>query len=52
MWCGYEVLRMILLRDLKGAMRRDRSKYMTVQVSTCTSYDLNALTSVVWKLWR
>jgi len=24
---------------------------MSVHVSTCTSYYLNALTPVVWKLW-
>jgi hypothetical protein len=42
----------ILLRYFKGAMRLDRSKDMSVHVSTCTSYDFNALTSVVWKLWR
>jgi hypothetical protein len=50
-WCGREVPGMILLRDLKGAMRLDHSKDMSVHVSTCTSYDFNALTSVVWKLW-
>jgi len=43
---------MILLRDLKGAMRLDCSMVMYVRVSTCTSYDFNALTPVVWKLWR
>jgi hypothetical protein len=42
---------MILLRDLKRAMRLDRSKDMSVRVTTCTSYDFNALTSVVCKLW-
>jgi len=45
LWYGYEVLGMILLRDLKGAMRLDRSKDMSVRVSTCNSYDFNALTS-------
>jgi hypothetical protein len=25
---------------------------MSVHVSTCTSYDFNTLTPVVWKLWR
>jgi len=33
-------------------MQLDRSKDMSVHVSTCTSYDFNALTPVVWKLWR
>jgi hypothetical protein len=50
--CGYEVPRMILMHDLKGAMRLDRSKDMSVHVSTCTSYDFNALTPVVCKLSR
>jgi hypothetical protein len=49
---GYEVSGMILLRDLNGAMRLDRSIDLSVHISTCTSYDLNALTPVVWKLWR
>jgi len=31
-------------------MRLDRSKDMSVHVSTCTSYDSNILTPVVWKL--
>jgi hypothetical protein len=43
---------MVLLRGLKGATRPDRGKDTSVHVSTCTNYDLNALTSVVWKLWR
>jgi hypothetical protein len=51
-WCGYEVPRMILLRDLEGAMRINRSKSMSLHVSTCTPYDFNALTPVMWKLWR
>jgi hypothetical protein len=51
-WCGYEVPGMVSLRDLKGDTRLDRSKDMSVHVSTCTSYDLNALAPVVWKLWR
>jgi hypothetical protein len=46
-WCGYEVSGMILLRYLRGAMRLDRSKDISVRVSTCISYDLNALTPVV-----
>jgi hypothetical protein len=33
-------------------MRLDRSEDMSVHVSTCTDYDLNALVPVVWKLWR
>jgi hypothetical protein len=41
---------MILLRDLKAAMRLDRSKGMPVHVSARTSYDFNALTPAVWKL--
>jgi hypothetical protein len=44
---GYEVPGMILLRDLKGAMRLDRSKDMSMRVSTCTNYYFNALTPVV-----
>jgi hypothetical protein len=51
-WCGYEVPGMILLRDFKAAMPLDRIKDMSVHVSTCISYDFNALTPVVWKLWR
>jgi len=35
--CGYEVLGMILLRYLNGATRLDRSKDMSLHVSTCTS---------------
>jgi hypothetical protein len=49
---GYEVPGMILLRKLQGAMRLERSKDMSVRVSTCTSSDLNALTPVKWKFWR
>jgi len=33
-------------------MRLNRSKDMSVHVSTCTSYDVKALTQVAWKLWR
>jgi len=33
-------------------MRLDYSKDMSVHVLTCTSYDFNALTPDVWKLWR
>jgi hypothetical protein len=52
-WCGYEVPGMILLLcDLKETVRLDRSKSTSVHVSICTSFDLNALTPVVWKLWR
>jgi hypothetical protein len=36
---------MVLLRGLKGAVRLDHSKDMSVHVPTC-----NALTLVVWKL--
>jgi hypothetical protein len=36
--CGYEVHGIILLRNLKGAVRLDRGKDMSVHVSTCTSY--------------
>jgi hypothetical protein len=42
----------ISLLDLKGAMRLDRSKDMSVHVLTCRNYELNALRPVVWKLWR
>jgi hypothetical protein len=45
-------VRMILLRNLQGAMRLDHSKYMSLHVSNCTHYDFNALTSVVLKLWH
>jgi len=43
---------MILLLDLKGAMRLDRSEVMSVHVSTFTSFDFNVLMQVVLKLWR
>jgi hypothetical protein len=43
---------MILLRDLQGAVRLDRSKDLSMHVPTCTSYDFNALTPVVQKLRR
>jgi len=33
-------------------MRLDRGKDVFVHVSTCINYDLNALTQVMWKLWR
>jgi hypothetical protein len=36
----------VLLLDVKEATRLDRSVDMSVHVSTCTSYDLIALTSV------
>jgi len=42
----------ILLHDLKGAMRLHRSKDMSVHVSICTTYDFNSLTPVVLKLWH
>jgi hypothetical protein len=41
--CGYEVYGMILLRDLKKAMRLERSKHISVHVSTCISYDFKIL---------
>jgi hypothetical protein len=34
--CSYEVPGMILLRDLEEVMRLDRSKDVSVHVSTCT----------------
>jgi hypothetical protein len=42
---GYEVPGIILLRVLKGALRFDRGKDMSVHISTCTSYDFNTLTT-------
>jgi len=50
--CDREVVRMILLLSLEGAVQIDRSKGTSVHVSTCTSHNFNALTPVVWKLWR
>jgi hypothetical protein len=47
-----EVRGMTLMSDLKAAMRLYRSKDMSVHVSACISYDFDALTPVVWKLWR
>jgi hypothetical protein len=44
---GYKVSGMILLLDLKGAMRLYLSKDVSVHVLTCTSYDFIALTPVV-----
>jgi len=52
MRCGYEVLGMILLRNSERAMRLVRNKDMSVHVSACTTYDFNALTPVLWNLWR
>jgi hypothetical protein len=49
---GCDVHGMILLCDLRGAMRFDRRKGISVHVSAFSSYDFNALTPVVWKLWR
>jgi hypothetical protein len=43
---------MILLLDLQGAMRLDRSKDTSVHVSTCATYDLNSITPAVSNLWR
>jgi hypothetical protein len=51
-WCDYEVPGMILLRDLKGAMQLDCNKDMYMHVLARNSCDVNALTLVVWKLWR
>jgi hypothetical protein len=51
-WCGYEVPGIVLLPELKGDMRLDRSNDISVYVSTCTAYDLNTSTPFVWKLWR
>jgi len=51
-WCGYKVAGMILLHKLKRAIRHNHSKDISVRNLTCTSYDLNALTSVVLKLCR
>jgi hypothetical protein len=45
-WRDYEVLRFILLHDLKGAMHLDHSKDVSVHVSTSTSYSFNTLTPV------
>jgi hypothetical protein len=42
--CGYEVLGISLLRDLKEATQFDPNKDMSVNVSTWIDYDLNALT--------
>jgi len=42
---------MKLFRDLNGAMSLNRSKDMSVRVSTCTSYDLDTLTPFVWQVW-
>jgi hypothetical protein len=36
----------------KGSLWFDRTKDMSVHVSTCTNYDFNALTPIMWKLWR
>jgi len=40
---------MILLHNIKGDVRLDNSKNVSVHVSTCTIHNFNAL-SVVWKL--
>jgi len=50
-WPGHEAPGMILLGNLKGALRLDRSKDTSLHVSTCTSYDFIILTPAVWKLW-
>jgi len=49
---GYEVPGTTLLHYLKGAMQLSRTKNRSVHVSTCTSYNFNALTPVVCKLWH
>jgi len=43
---------MILLHNLKGAMQFDSSKDIPVYVSTSASYDFNALTPIMQKLWH
>jgi hypothetical protein len=50
-WYGYEVSGIVLSRNFKGAMRLDRTKYMSVHVFASAGYDFNALTPIVWKLW-
>jgi hypothetical protein len=45
--CSCEVPGMILLSHLNGVIHHDRSKDMSVHVSTCTNHDFNALTPVV-----
>jgi hypothetical protein len=50
--CGHVVSGIILLRDLTGAMQLELGKEISVHIPPCTSYDLNALTPVVCKLWR
>jgi hypothetical protein len=47
MWYEYKVLGMISLVDLKGAMRLNRNKGMSMHISTCTNYDFTSLTPVV-----
>jgi len=51
-WCGYKVPVIVLLRHLKGAMWLYPNKDTPVHVSTCTNYDFNVLTPIMWKLWR
>jgi len=41
---------MILLSEAKGTMR-NRSKNISVNFQTSTSYDFNKWTPVLWKLW-
>jgi hypothetical protein len=50
--CGYDVPGIILLRDLKVAMRLNRAKGISVHVSTFTIYYLNVLVLDVCKLLR
>jgi len=49
--CDYELPGIILLHDFKVPMILDHSKDMSVNVSTCTSCDSNALMPAVWKFW-
>jgi len=50
-WCSCEVLRMILLCYLNGAIHLVCSRDTSVHVSTCTSYNFSALAPVISKLW-
>jgi hypothetical protein len=50
--CDYEVHGMVLLGDLNGAMPLGHNKDMSTHVLTCTSHGFNALTPVMWKMWR
>jgi len=48
---GYEVPGIVLFHNLKGAMRFDHSKDMSLDVSTCTRYDFKTLIPIMWKLY-